>query len=66
MAAAVVLAKLERPAPAAKGEIDWAVVCQEAAEKSSRANAKTAGWENRSIFGSYTVARKLPWAVAVI
>jgi hypothetical protein len=33
MAAAVALAKLERPTPAAKGEIDWAVVCQEAADK---------------------------------
>jgi hypothetical protein len=33
MAAAVALAKLARPTPAAKGEIDWAVVCQEAAEK---------------------------------
>ena len=33
MTAAVALAKHERPTPAAKGEIDWAVVCQEAAEK---------------------------------
>ena len=33
MAAAVALAKLQRPAPAAKGQVDWAEVCQEAADK---------------------------------
>jgi hypothetical protein len=33
MTAAVALSKLERPTPAAKGQTDWAVVCQEAAEK---------------------------------
>jgi hypothetical protein len=33
MAAAVALAKLERPAPVAKAQVDWAEVCQEAADK---------------------------------
>jgi hypothetical protein len=31
-----------------------------------RANAKTAGWEDGRIFGSYTVARKLRQGVAAI
>jgi hypothetical protein len=33
MTAAVALAKLERPTPAAKGETDWAEVCQQAADR---------------------------------
>jgi hypothetical protein len=33
MTAAVALAKLEQTAPSAKGQIDWAVACQEAADK---------------------------------
>jgi hypothetical protein len=33
MAAAVALAKLERPAPAAMAQVDWAQVAQEAADK---------------------------------
>ena len=33
MAAAVALAKLERPAPAAKAQVDWAELCNEAAAK---------------------------------
>src|ERR1700733_11837378 len=33
MAAAVALAKLERPAPAAMAQVDWAELCQEAAAK---------------------------------
>jgi hypothetical protein len=43
MAAAVALAKLERPAPVAKGQVDWAEVCQEAADKLDRRH-RNDGW----------------------
>jgi hypothetical protein len=33
MVAAVALAKLERPTPAAKAQVDWAQACQEAPDK---------------------------------